>query len=236
MQIEHIFPQFPRDTWSSDGIREWSVFSEVERAKYREILSTIGNLTLLERPLNAAASNKPFVEKKPYYKKSKVASTSHLAARAAWDLPTITERTQGLTDRFVEIWKGPSVVDPDPAHLVPILDAPKKPGYYKGWQTEFEYAVFHHEVWEVRNLKTLFNRVFKQLWDTNRTEVLAYSDSHSGPVFKTARAHAQFDALPGSYYLLMGFFPQWMLDGIQGVLDELDMADDLFVKYSTDED
>jgi hypothetical protein len=31
----------------------------VDRAKYREILPTIGNLTLLEQPLKAAASNKP---------------------------------------------------------------------------------------------------------------------------------------------------------------------------------
>jgi hypothetical protein len=34
----------------------------------------------------------------------------------------------------------------------------------------------------------------------------------------------------------MGLFPQWMLTEIQGVLDHPNMADDLFVKYSTDED
>ena len=36
--------------------------------------------------------------------------------------------------------------------------------------------------------------------------------------------------------LFMGLFPQYMLGAIQGVLDELDIADDVFVKYSTDED
>ena len=125
----------------------------------------------------------------------------------------------------------------EPDYLVPILDAQKKAGWYAGWKTEFEYAVFDDEVWEVRNLKTLYNRVFKRLWDTNRPGVLKYSDSHGGPVFETEKWPSQWDVLQGSRYLFMGFVPQYMLAEIQGVLDELDMADDvLFVKYSTEED
>ena len=69
---------------------------------------------------------------------------------------------------------------------MPILDAQKKPGWYPGWKTEFEYVVFHDEVWEVRNLKTLFNRIFERLWETKQDQVLDYSESHGGPVFKTA--------------------------------------------------
>lgn len=239
LQIEHIFPQFPGDTWSGDqdGTRQWSAFSEVERAKYREILSTIGNLALLEQPLNAAAGNKAFVDKKPYYEISHVPSTHDLADETAWDLPTIAERTGSLTDRFLEIWKRPSVARTDDLeYRVPILDVVRKPGYYKGWQTEFEYVLFRGEHWEVRDAKSLFNRVFKRLWDTNRDEVLAYSASHDGPVFETMEPNRQFDPLPGSHYLFMGFFPQYMLGEVQGVLDELDMADDVFVRYSTDED
>ncbi len=34
----------------------------------------------------------------------------------------------------------------------------------------------------------------------------------------------------------MGMFPQYMLAEVQGVLDELDLADDVFVKYSTNDD
>ena len=41
---------------------------------------------------------------------------------------------------------------------------------------------------------------------------------------------------PGSHYLFMGLVPQYMLADIQGILDDLDMADNLFVKYSTEED
>lgn len=237
LQIEHIFPQFQRDTWSADGNRQWVAFSEMERAKYNEILPTIGNLALLEPGLNAAASNKPFVDKKAFYDRSGVPSTKGLSHTASWDLESIAERTRILTDRFLEIWKRPSgPVTDDPDHLVPILDVEKKFGFYEGWRTEFEYAVFHGEVWEERNLKTLYRRVFKRLWDTNRTQVLKYNLSHGGPVFQTAEPNRQFDALPGSHYLFMGLFPQYMLAEIQGLLDELDMADDMFVKYSTDED
>jgi hypothetical protein len=235
LQIEHIFPQFPTDTWSGDGTRQWHTFSEVERAKYREILSTIGNLTLLEQPLNAAASNKPFKDKQCDYAKSKVPSVEALLREPAWDLRTIAERTQALTQRFLEIWKRPPGT-PDPDTLVPILDAQKKPGYYRGFKTEFEYAVFGGEVWEVRDVKSLFSLVFQRLWETNRDEVLDYSEKHGGPVFETSEVNRRFDALPGSHYLFMGLHPQWMLAEIQGILDELDMADDVFVKYSTEED
>ena len=34
----------------------------------------------------------------------------------------------------------------------------------------------------------------------------------------------------------MGFFPQYMLLEVQGVLDELGLADEVLVKYSPDED
>jgi hypothetical protein len=105
----------------------------VERAKYREILPTSGNLALLEQPLNAAAGNKPFNDKKDYYKKSKVPSTKALAKKRAWDLETIKARTQELTETFLKIWKRPHE-GPEP--LVPILAAAKKPGYYEGWENE----------------------------------------------------------------------------------------------------
>ena len=141
LQIEHIFPQFAGNTWSGDGVREWGDFSEEERAAYREALPTIGNLALLEPELNAAASNKPFLEKTKYYEKSKVPSTKQLTGTPVWDLDGIADRTQALTRRFLEIWRRPSVAGTDdPDYLVPILDVQRKPGYYPGWQSEFEYV------------------------------------------------------------------------------------------------
>lgn len=42
---------------------------------------------------------------------------------------------------------------------------------------------------------------------------------------------SQWDALADSHYLFMGLFPQYMLGEIQGVLDALGLADEVFVKY-----
>ncbi len=236
LQIEHIFPQFASNTWSGDGTAEWADFTEAERASYRERLPTIGNLALLEQALNAAASNKPFPAKTAYYEASNVPSTRALAALPSWDVQGIAARTQSLTERFLKIWPRPGIEGTDdPDHLVPILDAQRKPGYYKGWKTEFEYVVFHGETWEIHNVTSLYQRTYQRLWETHRRQVLEYSAGHDGPVFETQAWTSRWDKL-GDHYLFMGFFPQYMLAAVQGVLDELDMADGVFVSYSTDDD
>lgn len=236
LQIEHIFPQFASNTWSGDGADEWGGFSEVERASYREVLSTIGNLALLEPALNAGAGNKPFLAKTSHYQASEVPSTRQLAGTPVWDLERIADRTQALTERFLETWQRPGIASTDhPDYLVPILDAQRKPGYYKGWKTEFEYVVFHGEVWEVQNTRSLFQRTYERLWETKQRQVLDYSASRRGPVFTTQEWNGRWEKL-GDHYLFMGLFPQYMLAAVQGVLDELDMADGVFVNYSTNDE
>jgi hypothetical protein len=84
-----------------------------------------------------------------------------------------------------------------------------------GFKTEFEYAVFGGEV---RDVKSSFSRVFQRLWETNRDEVLDYSERHGGPIFETNEVNRRFEALQGSDYLFMGLYPHWMLAEIQGIL------------------
>jgi hypothetical protein len=96
---------------------------------------------------------------------------------------------------------------------------------------------FLDETWEVRDVKTLYNRVFKRLWSTHRPAVLAYSTSRKEPfIFETKTREGRWDALADSHYLYMGFFPQYMLREVQGVLDELGLADEVLVKYSPEDD
>jgi hypothetical protein len=67
--------------------------------------------------------------------------------------------------------------------------------------------------------------------------VLAYSTSRKEPfILETKAREGQWDALADSHYLYMGFFPQYMLREVQSVLDELGLADEVLVKYSSDED
>jgi hypothetical protein len=245
LEIEHIFPQNATDIWSGDGARAWSSFTEEERARQRALLQTIGNLALLEQPLNAGASNKPFPHKKAYYRQSRIASTRALADGVrtsdgekprVWDVPAIESRTEELTEKFMLIWPRPGSDDEDVRELVSILDAPKKPGWYPGWKTEFEYVRFLGETWEVHDVKTLYNRVFRRLWSTHRPGVLEYNKSKHRPIFESPEWNGQWDALPDSHYLFMGLVPQYMLGHIQGVLEELGLAEDVSIKYSVAED
>lgn len=238
LEIEHVFPQTPDDSWTGDQERRWVDHSEEERARYRELLQTLGNLTLLEQPLNAQASNRPFHQKKPYYECSAVEPTRSLTQLQTWDVPAIEARTAVLTDRFLSTWKRPSNAgeEDEAEHLVPILDALKRPGFYPGWRTEFEYVRFCGEVWEVRDVKTLFNRVFKRLWTTRRQDVLSFLQTRRGPIFEREEWRGQWEALDGSHYLFMGLFPQYMLGDVQEVLDALQLSEDVFVKYSVDDD
>ena len=88
----------------------------------------------------------------------------------------------------------------------------------------------------LENAKSLFQRTFEHLWETEQRQVLDYSASHDdGPVFKTPEKNRRWEKL-GDHYLFMGLFPQYMLAVVQSVLDEFDMADGVFVKYSTDDD
>ena len=96
---------------------------------------------------------------------------------------------------------------------------------------------FLDETWEVHDVKTLYNRVFTRLWSTHRPAVLAYSTSRKEPIiFETKAWESQWDALADSHYLFMGFVPQYMLREVQDVLDELGLADEVLVRYSSDED
>jgi hypothetical protein len=239
LEVEHIFPQSHTDTWSGDGQRRWASFTEEERARHRALLQTLGNLALLEQPLNAGASNRPFLEKKTYYRKSKVGSTKALADRAvsAWDVRAIEARTEKLTEKFLQIWHRPSSGDSGDPPLVPILDAPIRYKWHPGWKNEFEYVEFLGETWEVRDVRTLYKRVFERLWSTNQTDVLAYANSKEEPFISETKAwDGLWDALPGSRYLLyVGYFPQYLLREVQGVLEELGLADEVLVKYSSDE-
>ncbi|CAN5748913.1 DUF262 and DUF1524 domain-containing protein [soil metagenome] len=240
LEIEHIFPQGPTDQWTGGvGHRAWGAFSEEERAKYREMRHTLGNIALLEQPLNAGASNKSFEDKKrPYYEKSHVRSTKALVDVSVWDVSAIEKRTAEMTEEFLAIWRRPPVpgtVDTGE----PILDAPKKGGYYPGWKTEFEYVRFCDEIWEVHNFRELRARLYQHLWDTRREKLVAWDVLHHPDYFhirETKDPHFIFDPLGESHYLYNGWLPQFNLGEIQELLDEFNLADEMFLKYTADQE
>jgi len=118
LEIEHILPNNPENELRKD-------FSENNEDKnYDEYKVKLGNLTLLEKPINIVAGRKYFEEKIEEYKKSKNYLTSSLAelntvgnnssinrineklkSFDTWDASTIDERQNILIKFSKDIWK-----------------------------------------------------------------------------------------------------------------------------------
>ena len=233
LDVEHIFPLAPADSWTGDGVTEWADYSEDAQNSHRALASTLGNLTLLEEPLAERAVEASFPTKRDtIYAKSKISTTRALLTVPAWGTAAIGDRTAALTDEFLRIWARPVDAGIDDDGLTPILDAKRRRGWPRGWQREFEYVEYRGEHWEVADVKYLFNRVFKRLWADSRAEVVAFSARRGGPIYDAQAWNGQWDALDETHSLYMGWDSRYMLTAVQGVLDEAGLAPEVFVKYS----
>ncbi|QWT25118.1 DUF262 domain-containing HNH endonuclease family protein [Subtercola sp. PAMC28395] len=232
LDLEHIFPVAPADSWSGDGVREWADYSDDEQNSHRALSGTLGNLTLLERPLAERAADASFTEKQSVYAKSAVATTTELAEVDVWGTSAIAERTARLTDVFLKVWGRPTAAGIDDDDLTPILDAKRRRGWPRGWQREFEYVEYRGEHWEVYDVKYLFNRIFKRLWNDSHESVVAFSARRGGPIYDAQAWNGHWDQLDDSNFLYMGWDSRYMLTAVQGVLEEAGLAAEVFVKYS----
>ncbi|MHC2999036.1 DUF262 domain-containing protein [Microbacterium sp. HJ5] len=232
LDVEHVFPLAPSDTWSGDGARPWSEYSEDEQNSARALASTLGNLTLLEDGLALRAFDAAFPVKRGLYARSEVALNAVLADADAWSTAAVSQRSAALGQRLVEIWARPgtSLIDDD--GLTPILDAVHRRGWPMGWEREWDYVEYRGEHWEVPDVKYLFNRIFKRLWADDRRAVIAYSERRGGPVYRARAWNGQWDRLDDETWLYMGWDSSYMLSAVQGLLEEAGIAAEVFVKYS----
>ncbi|MCL2788652.1 MAG: DUF262 domain-containing protein [Micrococcales bacterium] len=233
VEIEHIFPVAPTSAWRGcENDKSWGERSEEEKSRLRELLNTLGNLTLLEQPLNAGAGNLSFHKKQEdYYSRSGIAAVQKLTTLSCWGAAEILERTAELTSSFLEVWARPPIAGVDGiGHLIGILDVPRRPGYYPGWATEFDYAIFREEILEVRNIKQLYFQVVKRLLEERYDEVLTFNRG----TLRAVAEHAQYELIAPGLYVNMAIFPQYLLKELQDLLDDLDLADTLQVKFSAD--
>lgn len=124
LEIEHILPNTPEDDLRADFVQK-NLGKEYDVYKTR-----LGNLTLLEKPINIVASNNFFQAKCGEYKKCKYYLTSSIAeittvgnnssinrinsklkSFANWGADTIEERQNLLIGLIYEIWKIEEIVD-----------------------------------------------------------------------------------------------------------------------------
>ncbi|MCC2032220.1 DUF262 domain-containing protein [Microbacterium allomyrinae] len=232
LDVEHIFPLAPGDSWSGDGVREWPSYSDDEQNSHRALSKTIGNITVLEEDIALRAFDRSFPDKRAHYARSGVSVTAELAEVESWGTAAIAARSAKLTERFVQVWRRPGGPAIDDDGLTPILDAVRRRGWPAGWQREWSYVEYCGEHWEVPDVKYLFNRVFKRLWADSREAVVQYSQRRGGPVYSAQSWNGQWDRLDDEHSLYMGWDSSYMLSAVQGVLDEAGLAPEVFVKYS----
>ncbi len=118
LEVEHILPDTPDANLRADFI------TKNPKANYDEYKNKLGNLTLLEKPINIVASNDFFIEKKKEYVKCKYYLTSSIAklidvgnnssitrinskleSFEDWTAETIEKRQSLLVNLTREVWK-----------------------------------------------------------------------------------------------------------------------------------
>ena len=95
--IEHIFPE--------NAPAEWDDALSPEEAK--DAVYRLGNLVLLESPINREIGNRPYPEKVGGYQKSRYATAQALAEMAPneWTLPLINRRQEEMAKRAAHVWR-----------------------------------------------------------------------------------------------------------------------------------
>jgi len=227
-----VLPITPRTDWSGDGVRDWSALGEEEQHALRALRHTIGNLALLEPELVEAAGWRSFPDKRTVaYARSAVPGTLALAELDRWDTAAITGRTKRLAAAFIERWPRAATVAIDDDGLTPILDVPRRPGWYDGWRDEFDYVDYRGEHWEVHDVKSLLRRVTRRIWADAPDRVLAFSAGNGGPVYESQAWNGEWEPLGDEHWMFAGQLPQVALRDLQGLLDHVGLAAEVFVKY-----
>ncbi|HCS62424.1 MAG TPA: DUF262 domain-containing protein [Microbacterium sp.] len=231
--VEHIVPLVPADTWSGDGTRTWNEYSEDEQNSHRALAPTLGNLTLLEQDLTERVFGSPYPQKRAdAYARSRIPATHDLSNTASWGTAAISQRTTQLTQTLLQIWARPALPEIDDDGLTPVLDAVRRRGWPAGWDREFAYVEYRGEHWEVKDVRALFNRVFRRAWTDDRPSAIAYSARHGGPIYDEMAWKGHWDSLDEQSFLYMGWDSNYMMGALQGVLEESGIAAEVFVKYS----
>lgn len=107
--IEHILPQHLTDEWRKELSRD----SEEPAMLHRELVHTLGNLTLTG--YNSSLSDLPFAEKKEQLQHTSIAMNQAIADKERWGKFEVHARADDLADRATRIWPGPDESERDVA-------------------------------------------------------------------------------------------------------------------------
>jgi hypothetical protein len=96
IHLEHIAPQTETDEWKQDLFHG----DESKYKDYSDVVTAIGNLTLLDFKLNIRAKQLPLAQKQPKYDKSVMKIARDLRGLPLWDKELIETRTEWAAEAF----------------------------------------------------------------------------------------------------------------------------------------
>ncbi|MFK5968514.1 MAG: HNH endonuclease family protein [Candidatus Marithrix sp.] len=225
LTTEHIFPQNPDAKWKVDLNEEYSFIKE-------NYLNTIANLTLSGN--NGSLSNKPFIQKRDMntdgkeqgYKYSRLWLNRYLSTVDKWGKAEIEERFTLIKERFLKVWKFPSVEInesvPDEVNIFYADDPTKK---------KLEYVIFLDQKLKMTKVSELYTEVMKTLFDLQpepffNTELLGKLNLTQDKN-KLRRALA----LNETYFIESTFNNKKKFEQIKTVLTIFNIEDELIIKF-----
>jgi uncharacterized protein with ParB-like and HNH nuclease domain len=224
--IEHIFPQNPDAKWKIGlGTDEYNWIKE-------NYLNTIGNLTLSGN--NGKLGNKSFLLKrdleKAGYKDSRLWLNKYLSIAEKWDKKEIERRFDLLAERFLKIWKYPTIEVDENIKINEInifeADEPK--------HRKLEYVIFFDQKFEITQVSKLFLEVLKQLFELQPKTFFTTDLSERISLTKnpTKDNLRQAQLINDTYYIETNFDSIGKFDRIKYALTIFGFEDELTIKYA----
>lgn len=224
--IEHIFPQNPEPKWKVElGENEYNSIKD-------NYLNTLANLTLSGN--NGKLGNKSFAYKRDLenagYRDSRLWMNKHVSKFEKWNIESIEARFKNLSERFLEIWKYPTIsINLDANNNEVNIFEAEDPTHKK-----LEYAIFFDQKLEVRQVAKLYLEVFKQLFElqpqtfftTDLAERIALTNA---PVEGSPRQPIQ---LNDTYYIEGNIDNTNKFDRLKRALRTFGYEDELVIKYA----
>ena len=229
--IEHIFPQNPDPKWKIELKEEQF---NLMKEKY---LNTIANLTLSGN--NGKLSNKYFTDKRDLniddkeqgYKFSRLWLNKHLSTLDKWDIEEIEKRFNLIAERFLKIWKFPTVTLVETTvetEEVNIFDA-EDPTYKK-----LEYAIFFNQKLDVKTISDLYARVMIGLFELNPEAFFTEEIERKLTLTKHTKDCREVIELNDTYYIEKHMSSKDKFDKLKIILNAMDLEDELLIKYNAE--
>lgn len=224
--IEHIFPQTPDPKWKVDlGIEDYNFIKE-------NYLHTIANLTLSGN--NGKLGNKAFAYKRDLeeagYKASRLYLNKYLSIIDKWNREEIEARFRILSERFLDIWKLPTIniEDKQVEDEINIFDA-ENPRHKK-----LEYAIFFDQKIVVKQVVKLYQNVMEQLFELQPETFFTTDLGEKIGLVRTNNVSLLRQAIPisESYFIEGNIDNVGKFDRMKYALTLLNTEDELLIKYA----